>query len=147
MKTAKLMMFLALSVLVSSSFAARQVKSKLGDINVTSEKGGGKVVCTAGFNDALTIVRDTDTEVLVKGSCGQGWVEKSKIEYIASAPGNKSMTFNAVNVLGWTDNRELIDVFGGYVNEAPEVEIERDFREYLTYTMDREQLEMQNGEN
>ena len=120
MKTAKLMMFLALSVLVSSSFAARQVKSKL---------------------------RDTDTEVLVKGSCGQGWVEKSKIEYIASAPGNKSMTFNAVNVLGWTDNRELIDVFGGYVNEAPEVEIERDFREYLTYTMDREQVEMRNGEN
>lgn len=57
------------------------------------------------------------------------------------------MTFNAVNVLGWTDNRELIDVFGGYVNEAPEVEIERDFREYLTYTMDREQVEMRNGEN
>jgi DNA-directed RNA polymerase subunit RPC12/RpoP len=74
-------------------------------------------------------------------------IEKSKIEYIASAPGNKSMTFNAVNVLGWTDNRELIDVFGGYVNEAPEVEIERDFREYLTYTMDREQVEMRNGEN
>ena len=147
MKTAKLMMFLALSVLVSSSFAARQVKSKLGDINVTSEKGGGKVVCTAGFNDALTIVRDADTEVLVKGSCGQGWVEKSKIEYIAKAPGDKSMTFDAVGVLGWADNRELIDILSGHYNDDPEVEIDRDFREYLTYTMDREQTEMRNGEN
>lgn len=147
MKTAKLMMSLALSVLVSSSFAARQVKSKLGDINVTSEKGGGKVVCTAGFNDALTIVREADTEVLVKGSCGQGWVEKSKVEYIAKAPGDKSMTFDAVGVLGWADNRELIDIFSGYYNDDTEVEINRDFREYLTYTMDREQTEMRNGEN
>ena len=57
------------------------------------------------------------------------------------------MTFDAVGVLGWADNRELIDIFAGYVNETPEVEIDRDFREYLTYTMDREQLEMQNGEN
>ena len=128
MKTAKLMMFLALSVLVSSSFAARQVKSKLGDINVTSDKGGGKVVCTAGFNDALTIVREADTEVLVKGSCGQGWVEKSKIEYIAKAPGDKSMTFDAVGVLGWADNRELIDILSGHYNDDPEVEIDRDFR-------------------
>jgi hypothetical protein len=147
MKTAKLMMFLALSVLVSSSFAARQVKSKLGDINVTSDKGGGKVVCTAGFNDALTIVREADTEVLVKGSCGQGWVEKSKIEYIAKAPGDKSMTFDAIGVLGWADNRELIDILSGHYNDDPEVEIDRDFREYLTYTMDREQTEMRNGEN
>lgn len=147
MKTAKLMMFLALSVLVSSSFAARQVKSKLGDINVTSDKGGGKVVCTAGFNDALTIVREADTEVLVKGNCGQGWVEKSKIEYIAKAPGDKSMTFDAVGVLGWADNRELIDILSGHYNDDPEVEIDRDFREYLTYTMDREQTEMRNGEN
>ena len=147
MKTAKLMMFLALSVLVSSSFAARQVKSKLGDINVTSDKGGGKVVCTAGFNDALTIVREADTEVLVKGSCGQGWVEKSKIDYIAKAPGDKSMTFDAVGVLGWADNRELIDILSGHYNDDPEVEIDRDFREYLTYTMDREQTEMRNGEN
>jgi hypothetical protein len=147
MKTAKLMMFLALSVLVSSSFAARQVKSKLGDINVTSDKGGGKVVCTAGFNDALTIVREADTEVFVKGSCGQGWVEKSKIEYIAKAPGDKSMTFDAVGVLGWADNRELIDILSGHYNDDPEVEIDRDFREYLTYTMDREQTEMRNGEN
>jgi hypothetical protein len=57
------------------------------------------------------------------------------------------MTFNAVGVLGWTDNPDLFEIFAGYVNETPEVEIERDFREYLTYTMDREQTEMRNGEN
>ena len=56
MKCAKLVMFFALALLVTTSSAARLVKSKLGDIDVTSEKGGGKVVCTASFNDELSIV-------------------------------------------------------------------------------------------
>ena len=93
MKCAKLVMFFALALLVTTSSAARLVKSKLGDIDVTSEKGGGKVVCTASFNDELTIVRDDD------------------------------------------------------VTDFEGVTIDRDFREYLTYTIDREQTEMHNGEN
>mgnify|MGYP003298693443 CR=1 FL=1 len=71
-----------LVLLVTCSFAANKVKSKLGDIDITSEMGGGKVVCTASFNDELTIVKKADTEVLVKGSCGQGWVAKSKLDEV-----------------------------------------------------------------
>ena len=88
----KKVLFVALSLMVAAAFAApNKVKSKLGDIDLTKEKGGGSVVCTAGFNDELTIVKDGDTEVLVKGNCGQGWVAKSKVEYVAQAAGDKSM--------------------------------------------------------
>ena len=96
----KKLFVMALGLMVAAAFAApNKVKSKLGDIELTKEKGGGNVVCTAGFNDELTIVKDGDTDVLVKGSCGDG------------------------------------------------VNIDRDFKEYLQHTMDRETMEMHNNEN
>ena len=147
MKCAKLIMFIALAFLVTESFGARLVKSKLGDIDVTSEKGGGKVVCTASFNDELTIVRDSGTEVLVKGRCGQGWVAKSKVEYVAAGPGDKVYNMSEFNVQAWIDNPTGIFVLEDDAANFDGVTIDRDFREYLTYTMDREQTEMHNGEN
>ena len=147
MKNVKITALVALAFMVSASFGAELVKSKRGDIEVTSEKEGGRVICTAGFNDVLTIVKKSDTAVLVKGSCGRGWVDKSKIEIIAKAPGDKSMTLNEVGVFGWTDDPSLWNVFKTVYTDVPEVEINRDFKEYLAYTMDREQMEMKNGEN
>lgn len=147
MKCAKLVMFFALALLVTTSSAARLVKSKLGDIDVTSEKGGGKVVCTASFNDELSIVKEADTEVLVKGRCGQGWVAKSKVEYVAVGPGDKVYNMSEFNVQAWIDNPTGIFVLDDDVTDFEGVTIDRDFREYLTYTIDREQTEMHNGEN
>jgi len=147
MKNIKIMMAVALAVMVTSSFAARAVKSKLGDIELTNQKDGGSVVCTAGFNDELTILRDAGTSVLVKGKCGQGWVDKSKIEYVAEGPGDKSIKLGDVILVGWDDNRTLMEVFSDHIEDFEGVDINRDFKEYLTYTMDREQTEMRNGEN
>lgn len=147
MKTIKLMMTVAFSLMVTSSFAAKVVKSKLGDIDVTSQKEGGSVVCTAGFNDELTILRETESNVLVKGKCGQGWVEKSKIEIVAKGPGDKSMVLDSVGIEAWIDNPSAIFVLENTGVDFEGVDINRDFREYLTYTMDREQTEMRNGEN
>ena len=60
----KKVLFIALALLVGVSFGAgKKVKSKLGDVDLTKEKDGGSVVCTAGFNDELTILKDGDTEV------------------------------------------------------------------------------------
>ncbi len=84
---------------------------------------------------------------MVKGKCGQGWVEKSKIEMIAKGPGDKSISLGGVDVRGWLDNPSVWDVNKSGYMEPPEVEINRDFKEYLAYTMDREQLEIKNGEN
>lgn len=147
MKSIKLMMAVALTLMVTTSFAAKVVKSKRGDIDVTSQKDGGSVVCTAGFNDELTILRETETNVLVKGKCGQGWVDKTKIEYVAKGPGDKSMVLDSVGIEAWIDNPSAIFVLENNGIDFEGVEINRDFREYLTYTMDREQTEMRNGEN
>ena len=138
----KKVLLIALALMVSFSFAAgKKVKSKLGDVDLTKEKDGGAVVCTAGFNDELTILKDGDTDVLVKGPCGQGWVQKSKIEYVAQAAGDKSMKLDQVDVVGWLDNPSAVFVLENGVN------IDRDFKEYLQHTMDREQMEMHNNEN
>ena len=147
MKCVKLILFIALAFLVTESFGAKLVKSKLGGIDVTSEKGGGKVVCTVSFNDELTIVKDSGTEVLVKGRCGQGWVAKSKVEYVAAGPGDKTITMSEFNVQAWIDNPTGIFVLEDDAVDFDGVSIDRDFKEYLTYTMDREQTEMQHGEN
>ena len=147
MKRVKLMLFIILALLVATSFAARKVKSKAGDIDVTSEKGGGKVVCTAHFNDELTILKNADMDVLVKGECGQGWVAKSKVEYVAQAAGDRSITIENFDIQAWIDNLSVYDVHVDEVEDFEGVTIDRDFKEYLTYTIDREQTEMHNGEN
>lgn len=147
MKRIKFALFVALTLTVSASFASKVVKSKLGDIDLTSEKDGGSVVCTAGFNDQFAILKESDTKVFVKGSCGNGWVEKSKIEYIAQGPGDKSITMDSVGVQAWIDNPSAIFVLEGTDIDFDGVNIDRDFKEYLTYTMDREKIEMRNGEN
>lgn len=147
MKTVKITAFAALAFMVSASFGAELVKSKRGDIEITSEKDGGKVICSAGFNDELTIVKKSDTAVLVKGSCGRGWVAKSKIEYVAKGPGDKSFVLDTIGIWSPADNPFLENVLVDNIEDFEGVDINRDFKEYLAYTMDREDTERKNGEN
>lgn len=147
MKTVKMVAFTALALMVSASFGAQVVKSKRGDIEVTSEKDGGEVVCTAGFNDELTIVKKSDNAVLVKTSCGRGWVAKSKVEYVAAGPGDNSFVLDSVGIWAPADNPMLGSILYDNVEDFDGVDINRDFKEYLAYTMDREQTERRNGEN
>ena len=135
-----------LAFMVTTSFAARIVKSKLGDIEVTNAKDGGEVVCTAEFNDELTIVKEVETKVLVKGRCGMGWVDKSKVEYVAKAQ-DKVIIFDEIPLLDWHDNPMGTGILIDDIEDFDIAQIDRDFKEYLTYTMDREQTEIRNGEN
>ncbi|MCQ2063533.1 MAG: hypothetical protein MJY99_09400 [Fibrobacter sp.] len=146
MKTLKTLVVVALTLMVATSFASRKVKSKIGDLEVTYERGGGTVVCTLGFNDELTLVREAGSDALVKGDC-QGWVPKSKIEFVAAGPGDNSFTLGEYDVHGWIDNANGIFVLENDVEDFDGVTIDRDFKEYLTYTIDREQTEMRHGEN
>ena len=54
---------------------------------------------------------------------------------------------DSVGIDAWIDNPTLIDFFADNIEDFEGVDINRDFREYLTYTMDRENIEMRNGEN
>jgi hypothetical protein len=146
MKTLKFITAVMLAFMVTTSFAARIVKSKLGDIEVTIAKDGGKVVCTAEFNDELTIVKEAETKVLVKGRCGMGWVDKSKVEYVAKAQ-DKVIIFDEIPLLDWHDNPMGTGILIDDIEDFDIAQIDRDFKEYLTYTMDREQTEIRNGEN
>ena len=146
MKNFKIMAAVMLALMVTTSFAARTVKSKLGDIEVTNAKDGGKVVCTAEFNDELTIVKEAETKVLIKGRCGMGWVDKSKVEYVAKAQ-DKVIIFDEIPLLDWHDNPMGTGILIDDIEDFDIAQIDRDFKEYLTYTMDREQTEIRNGEN
>jgi hypothetical protein len=146
MKTLKFITAVMLAFMVTTSFAARIVKSKLGDIEVTNAKDGGKVFCTAEFNDELTIVKEAETKVLVKGRCGMGWVDKSKVEYVAKAQ-DKVIIFDEIPLLDWHDNPMGTGILIDDIEDFDIAQIDRDFKEYLTYTMDREQTEIRNGEN
>ena len=146
MKTLKFITAVMLAFMVTTSFAARIVKSKLGDIEVTNAKDGGEVVCTAEFNDELTIVKEAETKVLVKGRCGMGWVDKSKVEYVAKAQ-DKVIIFDEIPLLDWHDNPMSTGILIDDIEDFDIAQIDRDFKEYLTYTMDREQTEIRNGEN
>ena len=116
-------------------------------MDLTKEKGGGSVVCTAGFNDDMKIVKDGDDAVLVKAACGQGWVAKSAVEYVVAAAGDKSLKLEGVDVVGWLDNPSAVFVLEQDAADFDGVNIDRDFKEYLQHTMDREQVEMHNNEN
>ena len=146
MKTLKFITAVMLAFMVTTSFAARTVKSKLGDIDVTNAKDGGEIVCTAEFNDELTIVKEAETKVLVKGRCGMGWVDKSKVEYVAKAQ-DKVIIFDEIPLLDWHDNPMGTGILIDDIEDFDIAQIDRDFKEYLTYTMDREQTEIRNGEN
>ena len=146
MKTLKFITAVMLAFMVTTSFAARTVKSKLGDIDVTNAKDGGEVVCTAEFNDELTIVKEAETKVLIKGRCGMGWVDKSKVEYVAKAQ-DKVIIFDEIPLLDWHDNPMGTGILIDYIEDFDIAQIDRDFKEYLTYTIDREQTEIRNGEN
>ena len=144
----KKILFCVLALMIAVSFAApKKVKSKRGDVDLTKDKNGGAVVCTAGFNDEMAIVKEGDTEVLVKASCGQGWVQKSQVETIVAAAGDKSMKLEVVDVVGWIDNPSAVFVLEQDAADFESVNIDRDFKEYLQHTMDREQVEMKNNEN
>ena len=144
----KKILFCLLAVMVFAAMAApKTVKSKRGDIDLTKTKGGSDVVCTAAFTDELRIVKDDGDAVLVKGACGQGWVGKSAVEYVAKAEGDKSLSLEGVDVVGWLDNPSAVFVLDADAAEFDGVNIDRDFKEYLQHTMDRETMEMQNNEN
>lgn len=144
----KKILFCLLALMVVAAMAApKTVKSKRGDIDLTKTKGGSDVVCTAAFADELHIVKDDGDAVLVKGSCGQGWVGKSAVEYVAKAEGDKSLSLEGVDVVGWLDNPSAVFVLDADAAEFDGVNIDRDFKEYLQHTMDRETMEMRNGEN
>jgi hypothetical protein len=141
--------FLVLLVFAVAAFAQKsnKVKSKRGDINLVSASGGSQVVCTASFNDEMTVLKQQDSHTLVKASCGQGWVDNGDVEKVVQGPGDKGMSLEAVDVVGWLDNPSAVFVLDQDASSFGGINIERNFKDFLVNTVDREQTEMRNQEN
>ena len=144
--------FLVLLVFAAVVFAQSQkvtnkVKSKRGDIDLVSAAGGSQIVCTAAFSDEMTILRQQDSYALVKGSCGQGWVNNTDIERVLQGPGDKGLSIEAVDVVGWMDNPSAVFVLDQDAGSFDGINIDRNFKDFLVNTVDREQTEMRNQEN
>lgn len=94
-------LFALIFLLVGESYAApNKVKSKMGDLDLTRYKDGGEVMCTVGSREVMNIVKMGESSVLVKASCGYGWVPKSRIEYINSEHIAKSVDLTSLGVHG-----------------------------------------------
>jgi len=138
---------LVFAVAVSFAQKTNKVKSKRGDIQLTDAAGGGKVVCQAGFNDEMTIVKKQDSYTLVRSSCGQGWVNNNDVEIVMAGAGDKGMKMETVDVAGWMDNPSAVFVLDQDAGGFDGINIDRNFNDYLKNTVDREQTEMRNQEN
>lgn len=144
----KRILVLVLAIAVAS-FSAGKVKSKIGDIGLMKSQGGSDAQCTAGFNDEMALLKKDGDFSLVKLSSAncQGWVKNTDVEYVAAAAGDKSMKLDGVDVVGWLDNPAAVFVLENDAADFGGVDINRDFREYLQHTQDREKLEVKNQEN
>jgi opacity protein-like surface antigen len=138
---------IALSLAVSAAFAAAPVKSKKGPLEITKDEGGGGVVCTVDFTESMSVLKSSETAVLVKSSCGQGWAQKSEIIYVDQAKSDKSMQLEDVDIVGWLDNPTAVFVLDNNYDDVEGVNLDRDFKEYLVHTVDRENIEQRNQEN
>jgi hypothetical protein len=147
MKKVFLVLLVFAVALASAQKTTGKVKSKRGDINLTEHDGGGKTVCSASFNDEMTVLRQAGSYTLVKASCGQGWVNNADVERVVAGPGDKGMNIDAVDVVGWMDNPSAVFVLDQDAGSFEGVNINRDFKDYLRNTVDREQTEMRNHEN
>ena len=136
----------ALVLSMSTAFAA-QVKSKRGPINLSKSSDGGGVVCTVPFGEVMNFLKQDGDMVLAKANCGQGWVVTDQIETVASSAGDKALGFEDVDIVGWMDDPSAVFVIDQSSDDVDGVDLNRDFREMLSQTMFRENIEMKNGEN
>jgi len=123
---------------------------------VTSKQGGvdlrrtptGEIICTAPFGEEMALLIYEGDNALVKAQCAKGWVASDKLQRVAAPAKDKSLILSDYEVNGYNDLNRLIDIFNGdNALPPPEVEITRDFRDFLTHTVDRESQERQHGEN
>ncbi|MCL2261193.1 MAG: hypothetical protein FWC15_07565 [Fibromonadales bacterium] len=90
-----------------------KVKSKKGDIMLMRTEGGSSAICQAKSNEELTIVKMYDKHILVRSSCGQGFVNNSDVEVVLQSSGDKGKNIESVDVVGWMDNPSAVFLLEG----------------------------------
>lgn len=137
---------LILSTLIASSYA--EVKSKKGPLDLMSAPGGGDKVCELAFNVPADVVKTEGTFSLIKAPCGQGYVPTASIAIVKSAgAGGKSINLDEVDIMGWMDDPSAVFVLDQSTADDDGINMNRNFKDLVNKTEDRERTEFRNGEN
>lgn len=120
------------------------VTSKQGSVELRTVSGD--IICNAPFGEQMRLLDQKDDLALVQALCAKGWVESGKIQRVAATK-NTSFTTDDVTVKGYTDLYRLQNTFNDNQIPEPEITLDRNFRDFLTNTVDREKQERAHGEN
>lgn len=137
---------LGMVAMAMAANAPETVSSKKGNIDLLRQPGG-EVLCTASFGEEMSVRGRQGAGVLVEAQCGRGWVQVNQVQGVAAPAKDKSIILSGVDVWGHNDLTYLTNVFNDQMISPPEVQIQRDFRDFLTHTIDRESQERHHGEN
>jgi hypothetical protein len=74
-------------------------------------------------------------------------LDKMDAPQVAGKEKNQKMDLNQVDVNAWMDLSRLVGITTGTPILVDDIKIDRDFKEYLVQTVDRESTERKNQEN
>jgi len=141
----KLVTIIALASMVPFAATVEKVTSKQGGVDLRRTIDG-EIICTAPFGEEMQLLKREGNSAFVKALCAKGWVPTEQVQKVVGAK-SKSIELGPVSIDGSTDNNYLQNIFNTNLIDPPEVEIKRDFRDFLTHTVDRESQERAHGEN
>jgi len=78
---------------------ANRVKSKKGDLQLKYIAGDVRTFCRVRFDEEMTIVKELEYYVLVKASCGRGWLRKADVEKVLAEPCDKCFNINPDEIM------------------------------------------------
>jgi hypothetical protein len=140
-------LFLGLLLFMTlASHAARMVQSKSGPLDLLRAPASPEIVCTAGSQEEMLLKSQQPEWSFLQAYCGNGWALNELITEIRSAK-DQSMVLGTHTITAPLDLQRLVNILMSENSPVVETEINRDFREYLVYTIDKEATERKNHEN
>jgi len=131
---------------VAPVLAGTTVKSKQGELNLLRSPGGDDVICTSTAQETMRLLSKKDMWSMVEAWCGKGWVQNAMLLQLQETK-DKDINLEEYVVNHWADNPGLTAILELEDNPWAEVAMNRDFRDMLTQTLDRETMERSNSEN
>jgi hypothetical protein len=148
MRSPKLLSILVLCTLgAANSFAAKTVQSKQGDLDLVSAPNSKQIVCTVAFSEQIELLKQQELWSLLSAKACNGWAENKRLVATVKAA-DVEYDFENQIVQQWMSNQNLEMILEmEKLKDDGIITIDRNFKEYLQYTMDRESTERMHSEN
>lgn len=131
---------------VAPVLAGTTVKSKQGELNLLRSPGGDDIICTSTAQETMRLLSKEDLWSMVEAWCGKGWVQNAALLQLQETK-DKDINLQDYIVQLRPENPGSVIILELEDNPWAEVSMNRDFRDMLTQTFDREKMERSNAEN